>query len=101
MLQRAFLFSRGACSLIEEERYFKWHPSLVIVYRVDILNFGLFDGKHETLLWEVGSLVMGLVLVYLLICLLSIFLVYSRVLLVFIVEFFKCHKFQTECMLFI
>lgn len=46
---------------------------------------------------------MGLVLVYmyLLICLLSIFLAYNRVLLVFIMEFFKCHEFQTECMLFV
>lgn len=103
MLQGVFLFPRGACSLTEVELHFKWHPLLVIVYRVDILNFGLFDGKHETLLWEVGFLVTGLVLVYmyLLICLLSIFLAYNRVLLVLIMEFFKCHEFQTECMLFV
>lgn len=57
---------------------------LIIVYRIDILNIGQFDGKREALSWEVGFLVMCLVLVYLFMWLLSIFLVYSRVFLGFV-----------------
>lgn len=29
------------------DKYFKWHPVLIIVNRVDILNIGLFDRKSE------------------------------------------------------
>lgn len=66
-------------SYIGGDKYFKWHPVLIVIYTVDILNIGLFDGKHE-----VGFLVMGLVLVYIFVWLLSIFLVYSRMFLGFV-----------------
>lgn len=57
---------------------------LIIIYRIDILNIGLFGGKRGALSWEVAFLVMGLVLLYLFMWLLSIFLVYSRVFLGFV-----------------
>ena len=70
---------------------------LLIVYRLDILNIGLF-GKHVPLSQEVGFLVIGSILVYLFKWLLSIFLVYSRVFVGFVLVQFK---FLTECMLFV
>lgn len=34
-------------SYIGGDKYFKWHPVLIIANRVDILNIGLFDRKSE------------------------------------------------------
>lgn len=76
-------------SYIGGNKYFKWHPVLIVLYRVDSLNIGLFDGKHEALSWKAGFLVMGSVWVYLFMWLLSIFLVCSRVFLVLSLVYFK------------
>lgn len=41
---RASILWRSVFSFRGGGKYFKWHPLLVTVYKVDILNIGLMEG---------------------------------------------------------